>query len=214
MLKRPLIRIEYVNRGGLLRPPRRTRNDDTFEVIARRGVRHRRTQRRSNLLQLDDASWRRRKSIDWQGWQPTYLPPCTPDLNPIGRIWLVMKARWFNNHVCRKVGQLTERLGHATFNVIGNPDNVRKTAAIGALFCEPLSVRGARMPYANTSSRSTASKDHGSGPRDSARQGPLAATTRLKGAKIIDGLNWRNCTGIIHAERRCRTRRWNPCTPI
>ena len=58
-------------------------------------------QRPRNILILDNASWHKRKSTNRQGWKPRYLPPYSPDLNPIERIWLVMKAKWFNNHVCR-----------------------------------------------------------------------------------------------------------------
>jgi len=39
-----------------------------------------------------------------------YLPPYSPDLNPIERIWLKMKARWFNNYVCKNEEKLLERL--------------------------------------------------------------------------------------------------------
>jgi transposase len=62
-----------------------------------------------------------------------YLPPYSPDLNVIERIWLVMKARWFNNHVCQNVDQLIERLDQAILDVIDNPDQIQKTAAIGTL---------------------------------------------------------------------------------
>jgi transposase len=32
------------------------------------------------------------------------------ELNPIERIWLTIKARWFNNHVCKNEEKLLERL--------------------------------------------------------------------------------------------------------
>jgi transposase len=63
-----------------------------------------------------------------------YLPPYSPDLNPIERIWLTMKARWFNNYVCKNVDQLIDRLGQAILNVINNPDQIQQTASIGTLF--------------------------------------------------------------------------------
>jgi transposase len=91
-------------------------------------------QRRRNILILDNASWHRRKSMQWRGWQPMYLPPYSPDLNVIERIWLIMKARWFNNYVCRNVDQLIKRLDKAILDVINNPDQTQKTAAIGTLF--------------------------------------------------------------------------------
>jgi len=39
----------------------------------------------------------KRKMTHWHNWQPMYLTPYWPDINLIERIWLVMKARWFNH---------------------------------------------------------------------------------------------------------------------
>ena len=91
-------------------------------------------QRTTNILVMDNASWHKRKSTNWHGWQPMYLPPYSPDLNPIERIWLTMKARWFNNHVCKNEEKLIERLDQAILDVIDNPDTIKQTTAIGTLF--------------------------------------------------------------------------------
>jgi transposase len=63
-----------------------------------------------------------------------YLPPYSPDFNPIKRIWLTIKARWFNDHVCRNEEKLLERLDQAIFDGIDNPDKTQQTTAIGTLF--------------------------------------------------------------------------------
>ena len=65
-------------------------------------------QRTTNILIVDNATWHRRKDTHWHSWQPKYLPPYSPDLNPIERIWLTMKARWFNNYVCKNEKQLLD----------------------------------------------------------------------------------------------------------
>jgi transposase len=91
-------------------------------------------QRTTNILVMDNASWHKRKSTNWHGWQPMYLPPYSPDLNPIERIWLTMKARWFNNHVCKNEEKLIERLDQAILDVIDNPETIKQTTAIGTLF--------------------------------------------------------------------------------
>ena len=91
-------------------------------------------QRTTNILIMDNASWHKRKSTNWHNWQPMYLPPYSPDLNPIERIWLKMKARWFNNHVCKNEEKLLERLDQAILDVIDNPEKTQQTTAIGTLF--------------------------------------------------------------------------------
>ena len=59
--------------------------------------------RKRNFLILDNASWHKRKSLNWHFFEPLFLPPYSPDFNPIERLWLVMKAKWFANYsVCQK----------------------------------------------------------------------------------------------------------------
>ena len=62
------------------------------------------------------------------------LPPYWPDLNPIERIWLTMKARWFNNHVCKNEEKLLERLDQAILDVIDKPEKTQQTTDSGTLF--------------------------------------------------------------------------------
>ena len=53
---------------------------------------------------------------------------------PHRRIWLTMKARWFNNHVCKNEEKLLERLDQAILDVIDTPEKTQQTTAIGTLF--------------------------------------------------------------------------------
>ena len=75
---------------------------------------------------LDNASWHRLKTLKRHGWKPMYLPPYSLDLNPIERIWLIIKARWFNNYVCRNIDQLIKRLDQAIFDIINHPQKPKK----------------------------------------------------------------------------------------
>ena len=63
-----------------------------------------------------------------------YLPPYSPDLNPIERIGLTIKARWFDNYVCKSEEKLLERLDQAILDVSDNPEMTQLTTAIGTLF--------------------------------------------------------------------------------
>ena len=107
---------------------------DTFQAFLDQAQKTVTFQRPTNVLILDNATWHRRKSTNWFSWRPKYLPPYSPDLNPIERIWLTMKARWFNNHVCKNEEQLLERLDQAILEIIDNPHKTQKTSAIGTLF--------------------------------------------------------------------------------
>ena len=73
-------------------------------------------------------------STIWHSWRPKFLPPYSPYLNPTERIWLNMKARWFNNHVGKNEKELLERLDQAISDLIDNKNGTRKTPAIETLF--------------------------------------------------------------------------------
>jgi len=109
-------------------------DSETFQAFLDEAQKFIKFQRAKNILVLDRASWHMRKSTTWHSWKPLHLPAYSPDLNPIERIWLVMKANWFNNYICRNVDQLIERLDLAILDVINNPNQTKQIAAIGTLF--------------------------------------------------------------------------------
>ncbi len=113
-------------------------DSETFQAFLDEAERFVPLQRRRNVLVPDDAARHRKRSIKRHGWELLFLPPYSPDLNPIERIWLTMKAEWFNNHVSKTVENLLERLDQAILDVINHPDRVKQTAEIGMLFCKPL----------------------------------------------------------------------------
>ena len=90
------------------------------------------------ILIMDNGSWHKPKTTNWHNWQPIYLPPYSPDLNPIERIWLTIKARGLNNDVCKNEEKPLERLHKAILDVIDNPHMTPKTTAIGTLFLQTL----------------------------------------------------------------------------
>jgi len=102
---------------------------DVFQAFLDEAARTIRPSRQRNILVLDNASWHKRKSLNWHFFEPLYLPPYSPDLNPIERIWLVMKANWFANIRCKNRQALIERADQALLDLIRNPERVAKTTA-------------------------------------------------------------------------------------
>jgi transposase len=87
-------------------------------------------QRKRNILICDNASWHKSASLDWGNFERAFLPPYSPDLNPIERLWLVMKAEWFSDFIAKDQEQLVDRLCDALNWVIDRKTANKKTCSI------------------------------------------------------------------------------------
>ena len=87
-------------------------------------------ERPCNFLILDNASWHKSKSLDWGKFEPVFLLPYSPDLNPIERLWLIMKTQWFTGFYAKTKDQLIDRLTKALNWLIARKDENAKTCAI------------------------------------------------------------------------------------
>ena len=87
-------------------------------------------QRKRNLLIMDNASWHKSKSLKFGGFAPRYLPPYSPDYNPIERLWRILKAEWFSDFIARDRAALIARLDDALNWLIARTDQNKITAAI------------------------------------------------------------------------------------
>ncbi len=76
---------------------------------------------RRAIVVLDNASWHKVKRLNWHHFQPEYMPARSPDLNAIERLWLRMKADWFNGWIAKSAQQLQERLIEALQSLIQQP---------------------------------------------------------------------------------------------
>lgn len=101
---------------------------DVFQVFLAEAAKAITPTRKRNILILDNASWHKRKSLNWHFFEPLYLPPYSPDFNPIERVWLIMKADYFCNLHCRTKAALIERADHALCELMDNPEKVASAA--------------------------------------------------------------------------------------
>ena len=99
----------------------------TFLDHANRDVRR---ERERNLLICDNASWHRSKSIRWGDFEPIFLPPYSPDFNPIERLWLLMKAQWFTDFVAKDRQHLMQRLDRALCWIMDRSHHNQQTCSI------------------------------------------------------------------------------------
>ena len=101
---------------------------DVFQAFLDEAAKSISPTRKRNMLILDNASWHKRKSLDWHFFEPLYLPPYSPDFNPIERVWLIMKADHFSNIHCRNKATLIERADQALCDLMDNPTKVASAA--------------------------------------------------------------------------------------
>jgi transposase len=82
------------------------------------------------ILVLDNASWHRRKTMRWGRFEPLYLPAYSPDLNPIEKLWLLLKAEWFTGFSTDDRQTLVDRLDKALLWLIQREDGNARTCRI------------------------------------------------------------------------------------
>lgn len=83
---------------------------EVFQCFLDEANKANRSERPRQVLIMGNASWHKNKSLKWGRFEPLYLPPYSPDMNPIERLWLVIKAEWFKDYVCKTREELVERL--------------------------------------------------------------------------------------------------------
>jgi len=103
---------------------------DIFQAFLDHANRDLTFERPRNLLIIDNASWHKAKRLAWGRFEPLYLPPYSPDLNPIERLWLLIKAEWFTDFIAKTKDELIARLDQALNWVIQRQDLNKKTCAI------------------------------------------------------------------------------------
>ena len=105
-------------------------NREIFQAFLDEANGHVATVRRRNMLICDNASWHKCKSTAWGKFEPMYLPPYSPDFNPIERLWLVIKAQWFTDFIAKDRDALEARLDQALNWAMQRPTENQQTCPI------------------------------------------------------------------------------------
>jgi len=59
-----------------------------------------------------------------------FLPPFSPDLNPIERLWLLVKAEWFADFFAKNREQLLEWIGQALLWLMNRTGDNQRTCSL------------------------------------------------------------------------------------
>ncbi len=103
---------------------------DVFQVFLDHANKDIQLERPRNIVICDNATWHKVKSLDWGNFEVLFLPPYSPDLNPIERIWQLMKAEWFTDFIAKNWNQLVERLDKALCWLVDRQISNRITCGI------------------------------------------------------------------------------------
>jgi transposase len=81
-------------------------------------------------LVLDNAGWHKTKRLHWHHIQPVYLPPYSPDFNPIERIWQHLKSHGMAGYLSNKGSELCEKLYQELKILLSEPEKIRSVSTI------------------------------------------------------------------------------------
>ena len=81
------------------------------------------------ILILDNASWHKAARLQWHHFEVRFLPAYSPDLNPIERLWLRLKADYFCDFIARTPKELEDRACDALCNFMSDPETVASQCA-------------------------------------------------------------------------------------
>ena len=80
---------------------------------------------RKVMLVLDNASWHKTKSLQWRHIEPVYLPPYSPDFNPIERLWQHLKGHYLAGYITKDGNELNDKLSNSIRALLDRPETIR-----------------------------------------------------------------------------------------
>ena len=76
-------------------------------------------------LVLDNASWHKSKSLCWHHIKPKFLPPYSPDFNPIERLWQHLKSNYLAGFITRHGEELHEKVYDSIRDLLNKTETIK-----------------------------------------------------------------------------------------
>ena len=76
---------------------------------------------RKLCLVLDNASWHKAKVLNWHHIKPVFLPPYSPDFNPIERLWQHLKGQYLAGFITNEGNDLSDKLFDSIRDLLNKP---------------------------------------------------------------------------------------------
>ena len=77
------------------------------------------------LLVLDNASWHKTKCLCWHHIESVYLPPYSPEFNPIERLWQHLKGHYLAGYLTKQSKDLSDKLVESIQHLMNLPKIIR-----------------------------------------------------------------------------------------
>lgn len=81
-------------------------------------------------LVLDNASWHKTKRLNWHHIEPLFLPPYSPDFNPIERLWQHLKSHYMAGFLTNKGDVLREKISESIQTLLDAPKTLKSVCSI------------------------------------------------------------------------------------
>jgi transposase len=89
--------------------------------------------KRRVCLVLDNASWHKTNKLRWHHIEAIYLPPYSPDFNPIERLWQYLKGHQMAGFLTKSGEELTDKLLTSIKELMDDPSTIQSACAVPAL---------------------------------------------------------------------------------
>lgn len=84
-------------------------------------------------LVLDNASWHRTQRLEWHHIQKVFLPPYSPDMNPIERLWQYLKSHGMAGYFTGDGEELSDQLCQCIQELLNHPQLLQSVCSLSRL---------------------------------------------------------------------------------